>query len=181
MALKDSYNTGDNGEQIMFGANWEAQTFTASSNYGIASVKLKLYKFLTPGIITVSIRATTGGQPSGGDKTSGTTNGNTLTAISPGEWREITFSSPYSLTSGLKYAIVVRPAGNALYWRNASPGGYANGAREESSDSGASWTTRTTSDFMFETYSAAFLTPVDMITYRRLVAAASNTIWYEDI
>lgn len=178
--LKDYYNTDDNGEQIMYGVLWEAQTFTASANYNIGSVKLKLWRFTTPGTITISIRATDGsGQPTGTDLVSGTTNGNTLTSSSPGEWREITFSVPYSLTSGDKYAIVVRATSSAIYWRNSMVAGYANGNREESGDSGLSWTARTIQDFMFETYAAVLISPV--ITYKRLVVAGNNEIWYEDI
>ena len=99
--LKDYYNTGDDGTPTLIGGvYWESQTFTASSTYDIGSVKLKLYRIGTPGTLTVSIRATDGnGQPTGADLASGTTDGNTLTTNTSGEWREITFSSSYALTN----------------------------------------------------------------------------------
>lgn len=158
MALKDYYNTNEDGEYSVYGANWEAQSFTASSNYDIKAIKLKLWRFSTPGIITVSIRATDGsGHPTGADLISGTTDGDTLTSSSPGEWREIIFSTTYSLVSGTKYAIVMRAVGppGIVYWRaDGSTPTYANGSREESSDSGSIWTTRTGVDFMFEIHTA---------------------------
>lgn len=55
---------GFNRATQFYGAEWKAQTFTAGSTYTISSVILKLAKYTTwggtPGIITVSIRATAG-------------------------------------------------------------------------------------------------------------------------
>lgn len=159
MALKDSYNTNDDSARSIYGSNWEAQTFTPASSYSIGSVKLKLYKSGNPGTFTVSIRATSSGEPTGNDLASGTTDADTLTTDSSGEWREITFGSSYSLNNGTQYAIVCRAtsgnSSNRTYWRgDSSSPTYSGGTLVISSNSGSSWTVASTYDLMFETYDA---------------------------
>lgn len=162
MAIKDYYNTNDNNSGGFYDTSWLAQIFKASSNYDIASVKLKLWKVNSPGTITVSIKAVDASsppKPTGADLASGTTNGDTLpTSVGAAEWREITFSSSYSLTSGQQYAIVVKAAGdssNVGRWNynNSSPT-YSDGHYAATTNSGVSWSTFITIDLMFETYSA---------------------------
>jgi len=163
--LQESYNTGDDGYVSIDQGHWESQTFTAGSDYDISSVKLLLYRTVTysPGTVYVTIRATApsgaGRAPTGSDLASGTTDGSTLTTSTAGEWREITFGSPLSLTNGVEYAIVVvcdNAANFALKWRGKSTGAYANGNRASSSD-GSSWT-ESTRDNMFETWGDAPVT-----------------------
>ena len=163
--LQESYNTGDDGYVSIDQGHWESQTFTAGSDYDISSVKLLLYRTVTysPGTVYVTIRATApsgaGRAPTGSDLASGTTDGSTLTTNEAGEWREITFGSPLSLTNGVEYAIVVvcdNAANFALKWRGKSTGAYANGNRASSSD-GSSWT-ESTRDNMFETWGDASVT-----------------------
>lgn len=155
--LYENYNTGDNGFAGIFSTVWGAQTFTAESDHSVTSVKLKLYRHGFPGTITVSITATDGsGHPTGSDLTSGTTDGNTLTTnFHNANWREITLTS-YNLTSGTKYAIVVRAPGgdgsNYVGWREDTVGAYADGNYERSSDSGNAWSTYINPDLMFEVY-----------------------------
>ena len=155
--LYEYYNTGDDSSVPggIYGARWRAQTFTPSVAHKITSVKLKLFRSGSPGTVTVSIRATDGsGHPTGADLCSGTTNGNTLPTASPYEWREITLGSGYNLSASTKYAIVTRaPSGtsvNYLDWRYKSSGTYTGGWYELSNDSGATWTSATAADFMFE-------------------------------
>jgi len=154
--LYESYNTGDDSNNNMYGSNWYAQTFTPSVAHKIASVKLKLYRSGSPGTVTVSIRATDGnGHPTGSDLCSSTINGDTLTTSSSGAWYEITLGSGYDLSAGTKYAIVVRsPNGNwsnRLYWRrDRSSPTYAGGCRESSTNNGSTWSSSTTRDMMFE-------------------------------
>jgi len=160
MALHDSYNTGDDTHANLHTINWYAQSFIASSDYSIASIKLKLYRSGDPGIVTVSLREVDElHEPTGSDidSVTGTTDGGTLTTDSPGEWREITLSGPISLTSDKEYAIVLRSSSDMLYWRVDSNSSY-NGILSYSTDSGSSWVTTgvATYDFMFETYSAAW-------------------------
>lgn len=155
MALQEYFNTGDNDTVTMAGGTqWTSQGFKAGSSYSITSVKLKLYKSGTPGTVTVSIRTTNASYvPTGGDLTSGTTTGNDLTENTAGEWREITFGIPYTLTSGSKYAIIVRPSAGILGWRSDNIEHYVNGEGFYSFNSGGSWTTHAdVEDFMFEVY-----------------------------
>ncbi len=151
----DYYLTADTGGKIFYGAAWLAQTFTAASSYTASGARLKLYRLGSPGTITVSLRATAGGVPTGADVVSGTTSGDTLTTDSGGEWRTITFSATSALTSATVYALVVRATGasypgSAVYWRldSTSPT-YTGGSYIHSSDSGSNWTAYTTGDFMF--------------------------------
>ncbi len=68
---------------------------------------------------------------------------------------DFTFTSPASVTAGVKYAIVVKATGgdtnNRYRWRHQSADVYASGRRCTSADGGSSWT-GTTTDFYFETY-----------------------------
>lgn len=232
MAIKDYYIVSDDAGWSAHTIYWKGMTFTAGSDYDLASVKLKLYKIGSPGTITVSINATDGsGLPTGGDidGATGTTDGDTLPA-SPGEWREITLSSAVSITNGVKYAIVLKSldgdGANLLYWRYDNGNGYGGGSAVYSHNSGVDWGAQATWDFMFEThesdvsyselsgacagagsgsgdlelntYSAlagtcagegdgsgdlgsVFVHTSGYNTYRYLVVAGNNQIWYEDI
>lgn len=153
--LYEYYNTGDDGAYDEYGVYWSAQTFTPSTAHKITSVKLKLYRVGSPGTITVGIRATSSGLPTGADLCSGTINGNTLTTDTAGAWYEITLGAGYDLSASTKYAIVVRAldgwSGNEPYWRydSTSPT-YAGGSFVYSENSGGSWSAVTGNDFMFE-------------------------------
>lgn len=163
--LQDFYNTEDNGNAgLPNSTDWKAQIFTANESYDIYSVKLKLWYSAglgLPGIVTVSIRNTDGaGNPIGGDLCVGTTDGDTLPTSSPGEWREIIFSSPYPLVEDLVYVVVLRSEGtggfSGLCWRYNSAGTYIGGGLNSSNDSGENWQGMTpTNDAMFETYEDA--------------------------
>lgn len=155
MATKyQNYITGDDNSLNTDSTNWDGQTFTVSINHIITSVKLLMWRIGTPGTITVSIRATSSGLPTGADLCVGTTNGDTLpTSAGNAEWREITFSSGQLLLSGTKYAICIRSAaqwGNCRY--DGSSPTYTDGGRVYSSDSGVAWTepTEPSHDLMFE-------------------------------
>lgn len=153
--LYEYYNTGQNADLGAYGNDWKAQTFTPSEAHKIISVKLQLHRLGSPGTVTVSIRATSAGKPTGGDLCVGTTNGNTLPTNSPYEWREITLGAGYDLEADTKYAIVIRaPSGNndnRARWRIDVSGEYAGGNAEDSTNSGSSWlTTYPDMDFMFE-------------------------------
>jgi len=156
--LYEYYDTGDNLANLMFTTYWNAQTFTIGTvgddeNHDITSVKLLLYRKATPGTITVSIRAVDGaGKPTGADLTSGTTNGDSLTTDTAGEWREISLTS-YELEAGTTYAIVARSQGTGLSdsagWRLDTTGGYTGGTDVTSSNSGSTWTVNSAYDFLF--------------------------------
>ena len=150
--LYENYITGDDGSANTDSTNWDSQTFTPSITHIITSVKLKLWRTTTPGTVTVSIRATSAGLPTGADLASGTTDGDTLpTAAGSAEWREITLGAGTVLIASTKYAICVRAAAQYANWRydQTSPT-YAGGNRAFSSTSGVSWTAVAGTDFMFE-------------------------------
>ena len=149
------YDTGDDGDYDGYTANWLAQTFTPQATHMISKVKLKLFRVGDPGTITVSIKATTSGKPSGADLCKGTIEGLDLTLDTNGEWYEITLGDGYTVSKGAQYAIVVRaPSGdssNKVSWRadKTSPT-YTGGTYCSSSDSGVDWGIISGADCMFE-------------------------------
>jgi hypothetical protein len=189
--LKESYNDTDliDSTQYIDSSTWAAQSFTASESYTIESVKLVLnwYNSIPSGNVTVSIRETTefggGTKPTGGDLCSGTVACSSLPEYPAKTWTEITFDTPYALTKDVVYAIVVRTgvASPDIIWReDASSPTYSGGNYSYSTNAGSFWLLLTTIDFMFETY-ALFAAPVDVVTIKKLVVAAANKIYYEDI
>lgn len=158
--LYDSYTTNDDNYQDTRGIYWHGQTFTASDNYTPTSIKLKLFKEGTPTEPnTVSIRATSGGLPTGADLCSGYLNPTTYTTNTNGEFYEFSMTGCSSLSSGTVYAIIERcvdctNASNDVNWRmdyqNAS---YSGGKAINSTDSGSSWSEYVANtDMMFEVY-----------------------------
>ena len=100
--LYEYWNTGEDNAVGFHSNYWFAQTFNATSDHSVTSVKLLLWRVGTIGTVTVSIRATdSGGHPTGTDLTSGTIDGNTLTTTPWGLWYEIALS-PYDLTKDTK-------------------------------------------------------------------------------
>jgi len=177
--LRDYYNTGNDDIRGITDTTWYGQTFLTTEDYLITKVKLLLYRSGTPGTVTVSIRATSAGLPTGADLTSGTTNGDTLTEDSGGEWRAITFSSSYLLNSSTTYAIVIRSEAAGLRWNcDSSSPSYAGGSDVHSVDSGANWDVTTSNDFMFETWGIDNI-PTDKVYSKKIVAIANNELWYE--
>ena len=157
MAKKfEYYNTGANYATGISGLYWDGQTFTPTLNHRIISVKLVMYRFGSPGTITVSIRATDGSNhPTGLDLCLGTTNGNTLTTDGDGEWREIVLGNGCNLLANTKYAIVVRLPGGDInndieLVGDITDPSYSGGQGEYSDDGGISWYTWDHIDFMFE-------------------------------
>ena len=183
--LYENYNTGDNGGRWFRDTNsdQECQTFTPSVSFTITYIKAYLQKVATGGVVTASIHATDGaGKPTVAVLCSGTYDASGITGT---EWVTITFGSSYVLNAGTKYALVLSSDGWGFNWRYSTVAGYANGSRVYSTDNGSSWTVDTTDDFMFETWGDPAFSPPssgpDITQIKRLVAAAANTIWYEDI
>ena len=147
MATKFEYNNTASTDTGPYGANWEGQTFTPVVSHKIILIKLRVYRNGSPGTVTVSIRATTDGLPTGADLASGTFNGNAITTATAGEIVEITLSASVALIAGTVYAIVFRaPSGDASNWLGAKvsttpadPNPYARGQSVTSTDSGGTW------------------------------------------
>ncbi len=104
----EHYITGDDGAWEFGIINWMAQTFTPSTAHKITSVKLPLYRWGSPGTITVSIKATDGnGHPTGDDLCLGTTDGNAL------EWSN---NSGSSWTTEAEQDFLFEEWGEPLGW-----------------------------------------------------------------
>lgn len=152
------YILGDDQGDSFYGARWYAQTFTPSVSHIITSVKILITRYLSPGTLTVSIRATSGGFPTGGDLVSGTTNGNTVTLNPQYEWREIFLGAGYKLNAGTQYAIVFGTGGNSsnflVFRYDLTAPTYSGGDVYRSLNSGGSWTFMGW-DAMFEEWGVA--------------------------
>lgn len=186
--LYESHTTGPDVDAPVHGNLWKAQTFTPSVAHGITSVKLLIRRTGLPSTITVGIRETdVGGHPTGADLCSGTTDGDTLTDVWPGEWREITLGTGYNLAADTKYAIVVRvptgDASNRIVWQCDLNGTYDGGNYEASSNSGTSWNSTIADDFLFEEWGEAVVAPTvttNAATYVAKYTARLNSTLVND-
>jgi hypothetical protein len=170
LSLAENYITGDDGfytAQYIDGFPdaqiWLAQSWTATSSKRRKTVSLKLYRAGSPGTVTVSIKATSGGSPSGADLCSGTFNGNSITTDPGGEWVTVTLGDGFIPVIGTVYAIVLRFNTGAtildlVRWRldSTSPT-YPGGLAVRSTNSGSTWTQYAANDFMFKLYTAPLL------------------------
>ncbi|MGB9105845.1 MAG: carboxypeptidase-like regulatory domain-containing protein, partial [Terriglobales bacterium] len=165
----DQQNTtlGNSGVGITT-TTWGGQTFTPAVTGRLTRADINLFcsgcTGTTPNL-TLSVRATSGGLPTGADLASAT-----ITGFSNGSavFYTATFSSPATLTSGTQYALVIRPTANpsagtyALTRSGTSTAGadvYPGGARVSGASSGTAWSSPTTggvtTDAGFKTYMQA--------------------------
>lgn len=158
---KDYYQENDNTSVPI---EWEwpywcvGQTFTASENYSLTGIAVKLLRTTDPttiGTVTLNLYATLGGVPTGSSLASGTTDGDEVTTVGDGEWIKITLASPHSVVFGMKYAIILSAsvldsASPEITWR----GHYGTPTYEggESLMYAGSWTAYSHTDFMFRCY-----------------------------
>ncbi|WP_332445746.1 choice-of-anchor R domain-containing protein [Dehalococcoides mccartyi] len=154
--IADEFSLGADNAIGGTSTTWLAQTFTTDgSGYVILGIRLMLYRTSTIGTITVAIRATdANGHPTGADLVSATIDGSVTEAIqteSSGDFYDFMFASGYALAPATKYAIVLRVSSGTVYWRYNSAGSYAGGNREHSTNSGGSWTTYASHDYLFQT------------------------------
>jgi len=185
----DSYSVApDNAGINSTGASrWFAQTFTTTSAYYISAVKIYLYRVGDPGTVTVSIRATSGGCPTGDgtDLCSGTIDGSTLTTDTFGDLTTINFTTSPLLADSTLYAIVVRSStgapANYLGWgADSGDASYTDGEGCNSTDSGDSWTCPYMAnwDFPFQTYGRDM--PIqDRLYSKQLIAIGNAEVWRE--
>ena len=163
MSTRQYYITGDDGYQKVYGTHYEAQTFTVSITHRIMACLLKIGEnSATNYQLEVAIQGVdVNGKPDGTDLVSYTVPSGEVvmkgSGTTTGAWIEISFGEGYVLAAGTVYAVVLRikdDAGNATteYWAWRDDGSsptYTDGSRFYSDDSGSTWTTDTTSDFMF--------------------------------
>jgi hypothetical protein len=147
--------------------SWAGQTFTPTVTGQIKRVDVELFcascTANSPNV-TLSIRSTTGGTPTGSDLATATLPG--FDDGGAGGLKTFTFGSPVTLTAGTRYAFVFRLAsafasGTVAYtcscvtsgFNNTNP--YANGQRVTSTNSGSTWSADSTAggrDLNFVTY-----------------------------
>lgn len=204
MALLEYYNTGGTTYTSINDDDQKGQTFSRSVtgliSYTLTHVKILSRRINSPGIFKAAIQAVDDdGLPDGVDLASGTINGNNISTSDT--WNTITFDSPITLDPDTTYAIVLTtpdepPAAYIIIKYDATSPTYANGSFGANTlASGYIWVL-TAYDLMFETYGTdlVFAPPApsedgsgnvtgvnNMVTLKRLVAAANSKIWYEDI
>jgi hypothetical protein len=127
---------------------WEGQTFTPDQTSQLTEVDVNLFCSGCTGTtpdLTLSIRATSGGLPTGADLASATIAGFSSGAAG---YHTATFASPITLTASTQYAFVVHPLANpsigtyALTRSGTSTTGadvYAGGSRVAGATSGTVW------------------------------------------
>jgi hypothetical protein len=165
--LVDQQNTtlGNSGVGITT-TTYGGQTFTPAVTGKLTKVDINLFcsgcTGTTPNL-TLSVRNTSGGLPTGADLASATINGFSNGGVA--SYFTATFAAPLTLTAGTQYALVIRPVANpspgvyALTRSGTSTLGadvYAGGTRVSGATSGTAWSIPLTggvsTDAGFRTY-----------------------------
>lgn len=157
MALKESFELSDGTGASIYGTTWGMQSWTTTSAYTITDVALYCYKYGSCGDVTVSIRKTTGGKPSGDDLCSVTVDESEISNFPTRAWYTFTLDTSYALDDATQYAIVFRATSGdaANYFGPFGYGstGYVGGGLASSPNSGDTWgTVSTTNDMDFRIY-----------------------------
>jgi hypothetical protein len=180
----DQQNTTIGSNGASFGATtFAGQTFTPGVTGALASADISLFCSGCSGTfpnLTLSVRATSGGLPTGADLATTTIPGFNSGAAT---YFTGTFASPPTLTSGTKYALIIRPvsdpsAGSYAITRSGgvSTGSDVYGGGDRISDNGTSgagpWVTPLTggvpTDAGFRTYmKTAFAAAGNLISSNR--------------
>jgi hypothetical protein len=155
----DQQNTAGTTTGTGFGTpNWTGQTFIPAVNGQLVKAQIQLFCNgcgATPPNLTLDVRNTSAGLPTGADLATTTIPGSVFSSGSTVSFTA-SFGSPATLTSGTQYALILRPvsapAGSGYFWIRSSPSTYANGSRVLSADSGGTWSTDTTRDYNFKAY-----------------------------
>lgn len=157
--LEDFYHptlpTNDNYNPINT-TEWWAMVWTANASYTLSSININA-RFTnlanSSTILTMSIRATSSGAPTGSDLVSGTVTGITSSFATV----SITLSSTLPVVSGTQYAMVFHASADQIQGQAQEAGSYTGGNIYNSTNSGSTW-----SQFLdpaavqawFETYSS---------------------------
>src|SRR5437588_9991908 len=150
----DQQNTAGTTTGTGFGTpNWTGQTFIPAITATLVKVEVHLFcsgcTGTTPNL-TLSVRATSAGLPTGADLATATVAGFSSGAA---VFYTASFSSPPTLTAGTQYALVIRPTANpspgtyALTRRGTATLGsdvYPGGTRVSGATSGTVWSIPTT-------------------------------------
>lgn len=135
--------------------DWAFQTFTPAESHILIGLGLKLYKSGGGGTtVTVGVRATSNGEPTGADLVSATIPWADITTNSSGLWYNTQLEA-LEVTKGVTYAIVLRVSDSSPYnlrWRIHNSGSYDGGIAGTSSDGGSTWTKHAAADFAFKEF-----------------------------
>jgi len=179
----DQQNTAGTTTGTGFGTpTWTSQTFTAAVTGTLVQADGELFCNgcgATPPDLTLSVRTTSAGLPTGADLASTTISGSAFASGSVTSFAA-TFSTPAALVAGTQYALILRPvsapAGAGYFWIRSSPSTYSGGSRVLSADSGGTWSIDTTRDFNFKTYiDSGYLPSGDLVS--SLKDAGTATSW----
>ena len=148
----DQQNTAGTTTGTGFGTPaWTGQTFIPSVTGQLVKADIQVFCNgcgATPPNLTLSVRATSAGLPTGADLATATIPGSPF-ASGATVLFTATFGSPATLTSGTQYALILRPvsvpAGSGYFWIRSSPTTYANGSRVLSAARGGTWAADTPS------------------------------------
>jgi hypothetical protein len=165
-------STGFTSMDTVTSTTWSGQTFQTSGAFDIGKVSF-IMKRTAPasGNITMHLRATSLGKPSGADLASVTIDGSTITTDGAGEWIDFILDTPYSLSSSTYYAIVLSAvSGGETFGMGFWFGGAVNGSYTNSVNSGATWTNNTGIETTFKVYSSGAPT-LDYTNWRNLYLA----------
>jgi hypothetical protein len=131
---------------------WSGQTYTTISANALNKVSLYIYRVGTCNV-TVHLRATSAGKPTGSDLKSVTvTSANIGTSAA---WIDFILSSNLSQTNSTLYSIVVSggtDGSNCWKWGMSNAASYSGGDYVYSSDSGSTWEVLSGYDYDFKTY-----------------------------
>lgn len=158
--IQISYLVDDDTRYDISGANWAAQTFTTTGAFTAVGAAIKCYAAGDAGTLTIAIRATSAGHPTGANLASGTYDiSNMPTNTAHFGYTYVAFSVPVALSAATKYALVAYCSGgdaaNYVAWRyDNADGALADGNREYSTDTGSSWSSDATDDYLFAVYAA---------------------------
>jgi hypothetical protein len=155
----DQQNTAGTTTGTGFGTPaWTGQSFIAAIAGQLVKADVQVFCNgcgATPPNLTLSVRNTSSGLPTGADLATTTIPGSTFASGSTVTYTA-TFGAPVTLSSGTQYALILRPvsapAGSGYFWIRSSPSTYANGSRVLTADSGGTWSADTTRDYNFKTY-----------------------------
>jgi len=155
----DQQNTAGTMTGTGFGTpNWTGQSFIAAVTGQLVNADVQVFCNgcgATPPNLTLSVRNTSAGLPTGADLATATIPGSTFASGATVTYTA-SFGAPITLSSGTQYALILRPvsapAGSGYFWIRSSPTTYANGSRVLTANSGSTWSADTTRDYNFKTY-----------------------------
>ncbi|HEY2396434.1 MAG TPA: DUF11 domain-containing protein [Rudaea sp.] len=166
----DQQNATITGNGVAFtNGSWTGQTFTAGKSGSLSRVDINLFcVFCTsaPPSIIVSVRATSGGMPTGSDLASTSLNISNYTGAQA--YYSANFPSPPNVSAGTQYAIIIRASAaygtsgknlgfsDSATSANVGDNVYAGGQLIRSTNGGSSWAAEPsyapTADGGFKTY-----------------------------